>query len=89
VQLLVDHVHSIPVQRVVSQLEAKSEYLHLYLDALFERDPQLVMEYSDLQVSTGGLSVNLHLLTSCRSRFYRSSCMQTMATRSSCIIYAQ
>lgn len=50
VKLLVDHVHSIPVQRIVPQLEAKPRYLHDYLDALFNVDPQLVVEYSDLQV---------------------------------------
>lgn len=50
IQLLVDHVHSIPPQRVVAQLEAKPRYLHQYLDALFDIDPQLVAEYSDLQV---------------------------------------
>lgn len=90
VQLLVDHVHSIPVQRVVSQLEAKSEYLHLYLDALFERDPQLVMEYSDLQVSTGDSGEEDRPLTCWSPRFlYRSSYTPIMATRSSCTTYAQ
>ncbi|CAO1625027.1 unnamed protein product [Sympodiomycopsis kandeliae] len=50
IQLLVDNIHSIPVHRVVSQLEPKPEYLHLYLDSLFHADPQTVTEYSDLQV---------------------------------------
>lgn len=50
IQLLVDNVYSIPVQRVVAQLGHKTKYLHQYLDALFQTESQLVAEYSDLQV---------------------------------------
>ncbi|CAO1634395.1 unnamed protein product [Parajaminaea phylloscopi] len=51
IQLLVDHVHSIPPQRVVPQLETLPLQLHRYLSALFHLDPSLVTSYSDLQVS--------------------------------------
>ncbi|ORX39372.1 hypothetical protein BD324DRAFT_619424 [Kockovaella imperatae] len=50
VEMLVDHVHSIPVERVVRQLEPKPEYLYLYLDALFQRDQSLAFPYSDQMV---------------------------------------
>ncbi|PWN35596.1 uncharacterized protein FA14DRAFT_160676 [Meira miltonrushii] len=50
IELLVDHTHSIPIHRVVPQLQEHHLYLFLYLDALFDRDPQLVASYSDLQV---------------------------------------
>jgi hypothetical protein len=61
VQLLVDHTYSIPVcylqrrsssqiDRVVVQLEAKPQYLYMYLDALFEKDQHLCMPYSDRMV---------------------------------------
>ncbi|KAF8528462.1 vacuolar assembling protein VPS41 [Hysterangium stoloniferum] len=50
VALLVDHTHSIPVQRVVQQLEGRRNFLYLYLDALFDKDPQLVSDFTDLQV---------------------------------------
>ncbi len=38
------------VQRVVSQLEERPQYLYMYLDALFIKDPHLASEYSDQQV---------------------------------------
>ncbi|ORY90935.1 hypothetical protein BCR35DRAFT_275010 [Leucosporidium creatinivorum] len=50
IDLLVDHTHSIPIPRVVSQLQSHRQYLFLYLDALFDKDPHLAFDYSDLQV---------------------------------------
>ncbi|KDQ15510.1 hypothetical protein BOTBODRAFT_31824 [Botryobasidium botryosum FD-172 SS1] len=50
ITLLVDHTHSIPIARVVQQLQARPYYLYLYLDALFEKDPYLASEFSDRQV---------------------------------------
>ncbi|KAI5478965.1 vacuolar protein sorting VPS41 [Pseudohyphozyma bogoriensis] len=50
IALLVDHTHSIPIPRVVSQLLSHRQYLFMYLDALFDKDPHLAFDYSDLQV---------------------------------------
>ncbi|GAA5842868.1 hypothetical protein JCM3766R1_005688 [Sporobolomyces carnicolor] len=50
VDLLVDHTHSIPIPRVIAQLQDHRHYLYLYLDALFDKDPHLAFDYSDLQV---------------------------------------
>ncbi|KAK4705598.1 vacuolar protein sorting-associated protein 41, partial [Phenoliferia sp. Uapishka_3] len=50
IALLVDHTHSIPIPRVVSQLQSHRQYLFMYLDALFDKDPHLAFDYSDLQV---------------------------------------
>ncbi len=37
---------------MVHQLESKSKYLYMYLDALFEKDAQIVLPYSDRMVRT-------------------------------------
>ncbi|KAF6748944.1 vacuolar protein sorting 41 [Ephemerocybe angulata] len=50
IKLLVDNIHSIPINRVVQQLQKRPDYLFLYLDALVEKDPHLVSEFADLQV---------------------------------------
>ncbi|KZP04416.1 vacuolar protein sorting-associated protein 41 [Athelia psychrophila] len=50
IQLLVDHIHSIPIARVEQQLNARPYYLFLYLDALMAKDPNLVFVYADRQV---------------------------------------
>lgn len=50
IDLLVDHTYSIPIGRVISQLESHPRYLYMYLDALFGRDPQQVTPFCDLQV---------------------------------------
>ncbi|TFK47011.1 vacuolar protein sorting-associated protein 41 [Heliocybe sulcata] len=50
IQLLVDHTHSIPIGRVVQQLQGRPYYLFLYLDALFKRDPYLASDFADSQV---------------------------------------
>ncbi len=50
IDLLVDHTYSIPIGRVISQLESHPRYLYMYLDALFDRDPQQITPFCDLQV---------------------------------------
>ncbi|KAF7984727.1 hypothetical protein HWV62_11658 [Athelia sp. TMB] len=50
IQLLVDHIHSIPIARVEQQLQEKPYYLFLYLDALMMKDPNLVFGFADRQV---------------------------------------
>ncbi|KAG6883937.1 hypothetical protein C0993_002682 [Termitomyces sp. T159_Od127] len=51
ISLLVNNIHSIPIGRVVQQLESSPYYLFLYLDALvMEKDPNLVSDFADLQV---------------------------------------
>ncbi|WWC72071.1 uncharacterized protein I206_106031 [Kwoniella pini CBS 10737] len=50
IELLVDHTHSIPIDRVVQQLEEKPKYLYMYLDALLDKDPQFCIPYSDRMV---------------------------------------
>ncbi|KAE9406995.1 hypothetical protein BT96DRAFT_963264 [Gymnopus androsaceus JB14] len=49
IKMLVDNVHSIPINRVVSQLAPRPKYLFLYLDALVGKDPNLVSGFADLQ----------------------------------------
>ncbi|KAK7454562.1 Vacuolar protein sorting-associated protein 41 [Stygiomarasmius scandens] len=49
IELLVNNVHSIPIGRVVQQLHAKPRYLFLYLDAIVNKDPNLLVGFSDLQ----------------------------------------
>ncbi|TFY77062.1 hypothetical protein EWM64_g6951 [Hericium alpestre] len=50
IALLVDHTYSIPVARVVQQLQSRPFFLFQYLDALFERDPHLSSSFADMQV---------------------------------------
>ncbi|KAJ4482441.1 hypothetical protein J3R30DRAFT_3854844, partial [Lentinula aciculospora] len=51
VSLLVDNVHSIPINKVVSQLAPRPKYLFFYLDALVGKDPNLLAGsgFADLQ----------------------------------------
>ncbi|WFD00610.1 Vacuolar protein sorting-associated protein 41 [Malassezia yamatoensis] len=49
--LLVDHQHSIPIQRAMSQLDAYPWYAYHYLDALFDRDPESIGSYANQLVS--------------------------------------
>ncbi|KAH9910297.1 uncharacterized protein B0H18DRAFT_1130398 [Fomitopsis serialis] len=49
IALLVDHIHSIPIGRVVQQLQGRPDYLYLYLDALFHKDPHLTSDFADMQ----------------------------------------
>ncbi|KAJ7699646.1 hypothetical protein B0H17DRAFT_1049120 [Mycena rosella] len=48
--LLVDHIHSIPVGRVVQQLQSRPYFLFLYLDALMDREPHMASAFADIQV---------------------------------------
>ncbi|KAJ7717660.1 hypothetical protein B0H16DRAFT_1610599 [Mycena metata] len=50
IRLLVDHIHSIPVGRVVQQLQSRPYFLFLYLDALMDKEPHMVSEFADVQV---------------------------------------
>lgn len=50
ISMLVDHTHSIPVDRVVQQLRARPFYLFLYLDTLFKKDQNLASDFADVQV---------------------------------------
>ncbi|CEP10790.1 hypothetical protein [Parasitella parasitica] len=50
VQLLVKNTDAIPPEKVVKQLWRHRQFLHIYLDALFDRDHQLGYEFHDLQV---------------------------------------
>jgi hypothetical protein len=47
---LVENSHSIPIRKVVSQLEGQPYFLYLYLDALFEKDPELSAAFLERQV---------------------------------------
>ncbi|SCZ92265.1 BZ3500_MvSof-1268-A1-R1_Chr5-2g07747 [Microbotryum saponariae] len=51
IELLVNHTHSIPVSKVIAQLKRHRRYLYMYLDALFDEDPHLAFDHSDLQVN--------------------------------------
>lgn len=72
IDLLVSNTDSIPVSRVVDQLEGHNEYLYRYLDALFERDPHLGCDYSDLQVSLYAQYAPARLLAFLRASNYYS-----------------
>ncbi|RKO93321.1 hypothetical protein BDK51DRAFT_11338, partial [Blyttiomyces helicus] len=49
VQILVAHADRIPISRVVEQLRGNSRFLHIYLDALFQKDQHEGSEYHPLQ----------------------------------------
>ncbi|KAJ3800866.1 vacuolar assembling protein VPS41 [Lentinula aff. detonsa] len=51
ISLLVDNVHSIPINKAVSQLAPRPKYLFFYLDALVGKDPNLLAGsgFADLQ----------------------------------------
>ncbi|KAG9300436.1 hypothetical protein G9A89_010061 [Geosiphon pyriformis] len=50
VQLLVQNTESVPISRVVKQLQKHPYFIYIYLDALFLHDPHMGYEYHDLQV---------------------------------------
>ncbi|KAJ7149078.1 hypothetical protein C8R43DRAFT_925340 [Mycena crocata] len=50
ITLLVDHIHSIPVGRVVQQLQSRPYFLFLYLDALMDKEPHMASGFADIQV---------------------------------------
>jgi hypothetical protein len=48
--LLLDNVERLPVKKVVEQLADNKLYLHYYLDAIFQKDPQLSRDFHTMQV---------------------------------------
>merc|ERR1712135_79706 len=48
--LLLDHMEYVPIEKVVKELERKPAQLYKYLHALFSRDAHLGSEYHGLQV---------------------------------------
>ncbi|KAI9281912.1 hypothetical protein BY458DRAFT_468772 [Sporodiniella umbellata] len=50
VQLLVKNTDAIPPEKVVKQLGRHRQFLHIYLDALFNRDRHLGYQFHDTQV---------------------------------------
>ncbi|XP_064648417.1 vacuolar protein sorting-associated protein 41 homolog [Lineus longissimus] len=51
VKLLLDNMDKVPMEKVVKQLENHKRLLHVYLDALFKKDPDIGQEYHGLQVA--------------------------------------
>jgi hypothetical protein len=49
IPLLVEYSYSIPIAKVVNQLEGRPFFLYLYLDALFDKDPELSADYVERQ----------------------------------------
>jgi hypothetical protein len=45
----------------VSQLDAKPKYLYMYLDALFDKDPQFSLQFSDRMVRLTATVPRTHL----------------------------
>jgi hypothetical protein len=76
------------IDRVVSQLDAKPKYLYMYLDALFDKDPQFSLPYSDRMVrrTTTDLETPLVVHTTCGySRILMELAWATLTRiRSSC-----
>ncbi|CCM00293.1 uncharacterized protein FIBRA_02323 [Fibroporia radiculosa] len=70
--LLVDHIHSIPIGRVVQQLQSRPYYLYMYLDALFHKDPQLTSDFADVQVKLYAEYASDHLIDFLRASNYYS-----------------
>ncbi|TPX31569.1 hypothetical protein SeMB42_g07741 [Synchytrium endobioticum] len=50
VQILVQNIDRIPIPRVMSQIKSDPKFLHIYLDALYRKDPMAGAEYHPLQV---------------------------------------
>lgn len=71
IQLLVDHTLAIPIDRVVQQLAAKPQYLYMYLDALFDKDPSSCQPYGNRMVDLYATYDHAHLMPFLRaSNFY-------------------
>lgn len=64
------------IPRVVSQLQSHRQYLYMYLDALFDKDPHLAFDYSDLQVNI--YSLYKKVLTKLINNLTRSIYMLSM-----------
>ncbi|RMZ95803.1 vacuolar sorting-associated 41 -like protein, partial [Brachionus plicatilis] len=50
IQILVDNVEKLPVKRVAEKLNKNKLYLHYYLDAIFEKDPNISRDFHTIQV---------------------------------------
>ncbi|CAL1697418.1 unnamed protein product [Somion occarium] len=70
IKLFVDHIHSIPIGRVVQQLESRPYYLYLYLDALFMKDSHLTSDFADKQVTLYAEYAPLRLIDFLRASNY-------------------
>ncbi|ORY33376.1 hypothetical protein BCR39DRAFT_563909 [Naematelia encephala] len=70
IDLLVDNTHSIPIEHVVHQLETDPRLLHLYLDALFVKDPQSCAPYNDTMVGLYAAHDPEHLMPFLRASNY-------------------
>ncbi|XP_066028938.1 LOW QUALITY PROTEIN: vacuolar protein sorting-associated protein 41 homolog [Pocillopora verrucosa] len=66
----IDNTDKVPVSEVVRQLNRRSELLHVYLDSLFVKDPQAVMDYHDLQIPHFAEFERSKLLTLLRNSNY-------------------
>lgn len=64
------------IAKVVRQLQERPYYLYLYLDALFERDPQLAMEFAERQVRFFGSRLTVRVLTALSVTSRRRICSQ-------------
>ncbi|KAJ8313760.1 hypothetical protein KUTeg_008321 [Tegillarca granosa] len=51
VSMLINNMDKISIDKVVQQLEKKPSFLHIYLDKIFQKDPQLSHKYHGKQVS--------------------------------------
>ncbi|KAF9570876.1 Vacuolar protein sorting-associated protein 41 [Mortierella alpina] len=72
VQLMVQHTDEIPIKRVVPQLKTQPRLLHIYLDALFVRDPHLGFEFHNLQVELYAAYAPVKLIDFLRASNYYS-----------------
>ncbi|CAB3979402.1 vacuolar sorting-associated 41 homolog [Paramuricea clavata] len=50
VSMLVDNIEKVSIEIVVRQLTPQPEYLYTYLDAVFQKDPELSMDFHEIQV---------------------------------------
>ncbi|XP_067021435.1 vacuolar protein sorting-associated protein 41 homolog isoform X2 [Acropora muricata] len=70
VKMLINNVDNVSVEDVVRQLSKRSELLHIYLDALFVKDPQAAMDYHELQIPLYAEYDRSKLLTFLRNSNY-------------------
>ncbi|XP_028395633.1 vacuolar protein sorting-associated protein 41 homolog [Dendronephthya gigantea] len=50
VSMLVENIKKVSIEVVVRQLTPRPEYLYTYLDAVFQKDPELSMDFHEIQV---------------------------------------
>ncbi|XP_039266626.2 vacuolar protein sorting-associated protein 41 homolog isoform X1 [Styela clava] len=51
VDLLLDNMEHVPIEKVVKELKGYQEYLHMYLHSLFIRDPHIGSKYHSVQLT--------------------------------------